>query len=198
METIVSTEGLSKEYGGVFRVKHVDLQIREGEVYGFLGPNGAGKSTTMKMLLGLVKPTQGTVHLFGKQMNDKNRVEILRQTGALIESPSYYGHLTGMENLRVMQKLLDIPEKNLREALFLITGETPETPDESQTPSTLEVIDPKTYLEETLMQELDAADFYRNFFLAVPDGALRDLFFEILTDKQSHANALTYLFSKYF
>ena len=54
METIVSTEGLSKEYGGVFRVKHVDLQIREGEVYGFLGPNGAGKSTTMKMLLGLV------------------------------------------------------------------------------------------------------------------------------------------------
>lgn len=88
--------------------------------------------------------------------------------------------------------------KNLREALFLITGETPETPDESQPPSTLEVIDPKTYLEETLMQELDAADFYRNFFLAVPDGALRDLFFEILTDKQSHANALTYLFSKYF
>ena len=88
--------------------------------------------------------------------------------------------------------------KNLREALFLITGETPETPDESQTPSTLEVIDPKAYLEETLMQELDAADFYRNFFLAVPDGALRDLFFEILTDKQSHANALTYLFSKYF
>ena len=120
METIVSTEGLSKEYGGVFRVKHVDLQIREGEVYGFLGPNGAGKSTTMKMLLGLVKPTQGTVHLFGKQMNDKNRVEILRQTGALIESPSYYGHLTGMENLRVMQKLLDIPEKNLREALRIV------------------------------------------------------------------------------
>ena len=120
METIVSTEGLSKEYGGVFRVKHVDLQIREGEVYGFLGPNGAGKSTTMKMLLGLVKPTQGTVHLFGKQMNDKNRVGILRQTGALIESPSYYGHLTGMENLRVMQKLLDIPEKNLREALRIV------------------------------------------------------------------------------
>ena len=74
----------------------------------------------MKMLLGLVKPTQGTVHLFGKQMNDKNRVEILRQTGALIESPSYYGHLTGMENLRVMQKLLDIPEKNLREALRIV------------------------------------------------------------------------------
>lgn len=100
METIVSTEGLSKEYGGVFRVKHVDLQIREGEVYGFLGPNGAGKSTTMKMLLGLVKPTQGTVHLFGKQMNDKNRVEILRQTGALIESPSYYGHLTAWKSAR--------------------------------------------------------------------------------------------------
>ena len=120
MESIVHTEGLSKEYNGVFRVKNVDLQIREGEVYGFLGPNGAGKSTTMKMLLGLAKPTKGTVHLFGKQMNEKNRVEILRQTGALIEAPAYYGHLTGMENLRVMQKLLDIPEKNLREALHIV------------------------------------------------------------------------------
>ena len=74
----------------------------------------------MKMLLGLAKPTKGTVHLFGKQMNEKNRVEILRQTGALIEAPAYYGHLTGMENLRVMQKLLDIPEKNLREALHIV------------------------------------------------------------------------------
>ena len=88
--------------------------------------------------------------------------------------------------------------RQLREALYLITGQTPEIQPEEQTPSTLEIIDPKTYLEETLLLELNAIDFMRNFFLAVPDGELRDLFFEILTDKQSHANALTYLFSKYF
>ena len=67
METIVSTEGLSKEYGGVFRVKHVDLQIREGEVYGFLGPNGAGKSTTMKMLLARENPPRAPYNSFEKR-----------------------------------------------------------------------------------------------------------------------------------
>ena len=67
MESIVHTEGLSKEYNGVFRVKNVDLQIREGEVYGFLGPNGAGKSTTMKMLLGLAKPRKIGWRFCGKR-----------------------------------------------------------------------------------------------------------------------------------
>ena len=88
----------------------------------------------MKMLLGLAKPTKGTVHLFGKQMNEKNRVEILRQTGALIEAPAYYGHLTGMENLRVMQKLLDIPEKNLK--MCIRDSHTPMTPIFAQRTST--------------------------------------------------------------
>ena len=88
--------------------------------------------------------------------------------------------------------------KQLREALFLITGQTPEMPSADQTPSTTEQLQPAEYLEETLLQELDEVDFYRNFFLAVPSGQLRDTFFEIITDKQNHVNALTYLFSKYF
>ena len=88
--------------------------------------------------------------------------------------------------------------KQRREALFLITGQTPEMPSADQTPSTTEQLQPAEYLEETLLQELDEVDFYRNFFLAVPSGQLRDTFFEIITDKQNHVNALTYLFSKYF
>lgn len=60
---VVSTENLSKEYDGIYRVNDLDIQINEGDIYGFLGPNGAGKSTTMKMLLGLVKPSLSLIHI---------------------------------------------------------------------------------------------------------------------------------------
>ena len=83
----------------------------EGVIYGFLGPNGAGKSTTLKMLLGLVRPTAGEIALFGKPLEQSNRLTMLQQIGALIESPSYYGHLSGEENLRILQKLRDVPER---------------------------------------------------------------------------------------
>lgn len=106
MNAVISTQDLSKRYGGTYSVHKVNLAVGEGEVYGFLGPNGAGKSTTLKMLLGLVKPTEGSVSVFGKDFNS-DRLEILSQTGSLIESPSYYGHLTGLENMRVMQRLRD-------------------------------------------------------------------------------------------
>ena len=62
---MVKTENLSKEYDGIYRVKDLDIRINEGDIYGFLGPNGAGKSTTMKMLLGLVKPSAGTIEIMG-------------------------------------------------------------------------------------------------------------------------------------
>lgn len=120
MENIITTKGLSKQYGSIYRVKDVDLNIKEGSIFGFLGPNGAGKSTTLKMILGLVKPTNGSIEVFGKQLNSKNRLSILKNVGSLIESPSYYGHLTGEENLKIMQKLLDVPDKNLREALRIV------------------------------------------------------------------------------
>ncbi|MEJ8544731.1 ABC transporter ATP-binding protein [Brevibacillus borstelensis] len=119
MNAIVSTHNLSKRYGDAYRVNEVNLKVLEGEVYGFLGPNGAGKSTTLKMLLGLVKPTSGKVVVFGKEFS-KNRLSILRQTGSLIESPSYYGHLTGLENMRIMQRLHGVPDKNVFEALKIV------------------------------------------------------------------------------
>ena len=117
---IIATENLSKEYGGVYRVQDLDIRVKEGDIYGFLGPNGAGKSTTMKMLLGLVKPTSGTIEIMGKLFNEKNRKGILQSVGSLIEAPSYYGHLTGHENMELIRRLLDLPQKNIDEAIHIV------------------------------------------------------------------------------
>ena len=117
---IIETHDLCKQYGNALRVAHLDLDVPEGSVYGFLGPNGAGKSTTLKMILGLVRPTAGDIQVLGKKMDGGNRLAVLRQVGSLIESPSYYGHLTGEENLRIVQTLRGVPEKNIREVLQIV------------------------------------------------------------------------------
>lgn len=117
---IIETHDLCKQYGNTLRVAHLDLDVPEGSIYGFLGPNGAGKSTTLKMILGLVRPTAGNIKVLGKKMDGANRLSILRQVGSLIESPSYYGHLTGEENLRIIQTLRGVPERNIREVLQIV------------------------------------------------------------------------------
>lgn len=119
----VETDHLCKQYGSMMCVDHVDLKVPAGSIYGFLGPNGAGKSTTMKMLLGLVRPGSGTVQVLGRTLNDKNRLEILKETGSLIESPSYYAHLSGRENLRVVCLLKGIPEKQIDHVLHTVRME---------------------------------------------------------------------------
>ena len=120
MKYMIETDGLCKQYKRQYSVKNVSLKVRPGCVYGFLGPNGAGKSTTMKMLLGLVKPTQGSIRIFGKEILEKNRIEILKNTGSLIEAPSYYGHLNGRENLKIVQTLKGVPEKEIDEVLDIV------------------------------------------------------------------------------
>lgn len=117
---IIQTHMLTKAYGGHERVKALNLTVKKGWIYGFLGPNGAGKSTTMKMLLGLAAPTSGTAELFGLEMNDKNRGEILRRTGSIIESPGYYGHLSAAENLKILETLLNLPASRSESALKLV------------------------------------------------------------------------------
>ena len=117
---IIETHDLCKQYGTALRVAHLDLQVPEGSVYGFLGPNGAGKSTTLKMILGLVRPTAGSIQVLGHTMDRANRLSVLRQVGSLIESPSYYGHLTGEENLRIVQVLRGVPERTIREVLQIV------------------------------------------------------------------------------
>jgi ABC-2 type transport system ATP-binding protein len=99
-ENIVETRGLTKRYGsGVLAVNGLDLNVRRGEVYGFLGPNGAGKSTTLKMLVGLIRPTQGTALVAGHEPGSPAG---LARIGALVESPSFYPYLSGRDNLRVI------------------------------------------------------------------------------------------------
>lgn len=114
---IIETNGLTKGTGSQMRVNHIDLRVPEGCVYGFLGPNGAGKTTTLKLLLGLLKPTAGTITFFGQKMTEKNRLSILKHTGSLIESPSYYGHLTGLENLEIIAKLKKVPASEITNVL---------------------------------------------------------------------------------
>lgn len=117
---ILETRSLCKRYGTAMRVNGLNLSVPEGSIYGFLGPNGAGKSTTLKMALGLVHPTSGAVKLFGKEMNAANRRDILRRTGSLIEAPSYYGHLTGKENLEGIRQMKGAPEKDVDEVLCIV------------------------------------------------------------------------------
>ena len=124
MAYAVKTQNLTKEYHKTPCVNHVDLKIPEGSIYGFLGPNGAGKSTTMKMLLGLVKPNEGQVKILGNVMNAQNRLQILQETGSLIESPSYYAHLTGRENLEIVCLLKQIPPAQIDEVLRIVRMES--------------------------------------------------------------------------
>ena len=120
MKYMIETSALSKQYGDKYSVKNLNLNIRPGCVYGFLGPNGAGKSTTMKMLLGLVKPTAGEIRIFGKEAGGRNRIELLKRTGSLIEAPSYYGHLNGRENLQIVQTLKNVPQEEIDEVLRIV------------------------------------------------------------------------------
>ena len=117
MDECVTTIGLCKRYGSETCVDHLALKVPQGAVYGFLGPNGAGKTTTLKMLLGLVHPSAGSVHLLGHELTPRTRLTILREVGSLIESPSYYGHLTARENLEIVRRLRGLPAEEIDEAL---------------------------------------------------------------------------------
>ena len=118
-DCIITTEQLTKKYKNFTSVNNVSLHIRKGSIYGFLGPNGAGKSTTMKMLLGLTKPTSGSFTIDGKHF-PADRLAILKEIGSFIESPSFYSNLTGRENLDIIRRILDLPASSVDEALELV------------------------------------------------------------------------------
>ena len=120
MKGIVETHALTKRYGGETVVRELEMCVPEGCVYGFIGPNGAGKSTTMKMLLGLARPSGGSVTLMGREMNEKNRIALLRQTGSLIESPAVYGHLTAWENMEIIAGLKGVGKEDIARALSIV------------------------------------------------------------------------------
>ncbi|QXE01002.1 ABC transporter ATP-binding protein [Terribacillus sp. DMT04] len=119
MEYVVQTNNLTKRFGKETAVTSLNMKIPKGEIYGFLGPNGSGKTTTIRMLLGLMKPTNGTVTIFQKELK-KERIHILRKVGALVENPSYYAHLTAYENLEALRKILDAPKQRINEVLDIV------------------------------------------------------------------------------
>lgn len=120
VQNLIETHNLTKQYGSVRCVNAVHMQVPQGAIYGFLGPNGAGKSTTLKMILGLARPTEGSITLFHMKVTEKNRIKLLRDTGSLIESPSYYGHLTGEENLHILKTLKGCPDNNVDQVLKIV------------------------------------------------------------------------------
>ena len=120
MKNIIETRQLTKEFKKHKAVNGIDLKVKEGEIYGFLGPNGAGKSTTIRLLLGLSKPTKGDIRIFQKDLKS-NKSSILREVGSMVEYPSYYGNLTGYENLKVIAKLLDVNDsKRIKNTLDIV------------------------------------------------------------------------------
>ena len=101
---MIRTHGLTKQYGAITAVDGVDLEVPEGEIYGFLGANGSGKTTTVRILLGLVLATAGTVELLGRPMPRAAR-QVLPDVGALVEGPAAYSHLSGRANLALFDAM---------------------------------------------------------------------------------------------
>lgn len=116
---IIQTTNLTKTYGKINVVDHLNLEMQQGDIYGFLGPNGAGKTTTIRMLLGLIKPSSGSIEILGKKLA-KHKLDILRQTGSLVEYPSYYGHLTATQNLEAIRRIIDVPKSRIEEVLRIV------------------------------------------------------------------------------
>ncbi|MGI8923997.1 MAG: ABC transporter ATP-binding protein [Fimbriimonadales bacterium] len=111
MAAAIKIENLTKTYSSRGRktnvVDHVDLEVEEGEIFGFLGPNGAGKTTTIKMLLNIIYPNEGTAYVLGKEIGD---ISIHSKLSYLPEKPYYYEHMTGMEILHFYGKLFGMKE----------------------------------------------------------------------------------------
>lgn len=120
-DKIIEINSLSKNFKDLRAVNNLNLSVFEGDVFGFLGPNGAGKSTTIRLLLSLIKPSEGSIKLFGKTL-EKNRIEILKRIGAIVEKPDFYGYLSAYKNLEILGKISgkEISKNKIMEVLELV------------------------------------------------------------------------------
>ena len=113
----ICSEGLSRRFGKIDAVKGLDLKVRESTITAFLGPNGAGKTTTISLLLGLVKPQAGTCEVLGYP---PGHPKALAHVGAMVEAPSLYDHLTGLENVEITRLMRDLPRAETDRVLKLV------------------------------------------------------------------------------
>ncbi len=119
-DQILLTRNLSKHYKKRFAVRNLDLEVFPGDVFAFLGPNGAGKSTTIRMLLSLIRPTEGDVFLFGHSIST-DRTRALQRTGGIVEKPDFYLYLSAVRNLEVLGALHGgVPRGRILEVLELV------------------------------------------------------------------------------
>lgn len=116
MKEILKTDNLCKYFKKQKAVDNVSITVRENSIYGLLGPNSAGKSTTLKMITGMLRPTNGKVLFNGHDWTRKD----LEQIGALIETPPLYDNLSAAENLEVRAKLLGVPKARIDEVLEIV------------------------------------------------------------------------------
>jgi len=118
---IIELRGLRKHYGDFHAVDGLDLTVQAGDVYGFLGPNGAGKSTSIRMMMSLIRPTGGTIKIFGVDLTT-NRESILRRIGAIVERPDFYNYLTARHNLELLGRMsrADVSRANLLRVLGIV------------------------------------------------------------------------------
>lgn len=120
MDKIIETKNLSKEYGLQKAVDRINITVKSGEIYGFLGRNGAGKTTTIRMLLGLIRASEGEIKIFGEDFS-RNRKEILKRIGSTIEFSGFYSNLSAVDNLKINTTLIGIKKKDaIKEALNIV------------------------------------------------------------------------------
>src|SRR5689334_6887960 len=119
-EIVLRTRDLTKQYGKRLAVDRLNIEVRRGEIFGFLGPNGAGKTTTIRMALGLIAPTSGSVEILGRDVAT-HRATILPRVGALVETPALYLYMSGRDNLRAIASVLgSVPEARMDAVLDLV------------------------------------------------------------------------------
>ncbi|HYH11621.1 MAG TPA: ABC transporter ATP-binding protein [Thermomicrobiales bacterium] len=122
-DVVLEVRGLTKRFGAIAAVDDLDMVIRRGEVLGFLGPNGSGKSTTVSMVLGLVTPSAGSVHIMGQPLAEDPSL-VSRYVGAIIENPAFYPYLTGRDNLRAQAMMVGgVPESRIDDLIKLVNME---------------------------------------------------------------------------
>jgi ABC-2 type transport system ATP-binding protein len=103
-ETVLSTDSLTKRYGKRVAFEALSLEVNRGDIFGFLGHNGAGKSTTIRMVLGLIRPTSGSAKLLGHDIKTE-RAKALSRVGAIVEAPAFYDNLSGLQNLKILSSM---------------------------------------------------------------------------------------------
>lgn len=120
-EKVIEVKGLTKKFGNLTAVDNLDFNVYRGDIFGFLGPNGAGKSTTIRMLLSLIKPTAGSIKIFGLPLKS-NRKVILKKVGAIVEKPDFYLYLSAYQNLEILGRLsgIDVTKGKIMEMLELV------------------------------------------------------------------------------